>query len=341
MDAFYRGILKVVIFGVNKDELVIGKFSKHKIIHVEFHTKLNIKLEDWMKKLFATFNTDTQMKISSLNNYKVKSQGKGKTSLSGRNRLVNIDFCKSLPRDGLANLKKERQILIYTTKSNEKLFIQYPGKESILKNSKPWDFRPKLIKSDGSYLKDLEFKDIWKALFESFNMISNKDTLLRLLSTEFYRIAFMIDYKRLASNNEYLVRDVYVPTEQTSAYSKQIFHLPLNLYQPKQEIIELISIQIPKILDISWEGFLVYNDLLAFNEDCKYFYIGETTKNGGANYIGPGTGRINTILTHINIIGFLLDETSFSDILQQAGRTRGVAPASTEELKRILGSYLA
>lgn len=279
---------------------------------------------------------------SELINYKVPFQRKGKSALSTQKKIVNIEFCKNLPRDGLEYQVKERQILLYKTKSNEYLFLQYPGKESAnLKNMKPWDFRPKLLKPEGYFLQDLSFSDIWNALYESFNKVESKDKLLRLLATEFYRIAFMLNYKLTNPNQEFLIRDYDTSAGAYSKFRKYGINNDLYLYQPNPEILILLSESIPQIMGVSWEGFLLYNDLLAFNEDCKYFYRSHIIKGSdGYEDLGNGTGRTNTLLTHINIIGFLLDEIKFSDILMRAVRSRGVAPTTTKELKKIMGDFL-
>ena len=275
------------------------------------------------------------------NNFSVPYQKKGKTSESTKKRTTNIEFCKSINRSGLKYNEIEQQLEVYKTAYNETIFIQYPGKESQSTNSKPWDFRPKLLKGDGTYMHDLSFSDIWDALYDSFNHLEDKDFILRALATEFYRIAFMIDYTYYKENFEYSVRDYNNTTNSYTPFKRLFMEKPIYLYKPKAEILNLLDNTFCSILGISWEAFLVYNDLLAYNEDCKYFYHGETnTDKGGLCYISNGVGRINTMLTHISIIGFILGDIKFSDILVKAGRTRGVAPASNKELEKILGKYL-
>ncbi|MDF2557346.1 MAG: hypothetical protein K0R71_1174 [Bacillales bacterium] len=280
--------------------------------------------------------------LDKLYNYKIQLQGRGKTSLATNNRLLNIKFCESITREGLLYKQKERQLLLYTTSQGEKLFIQYPGKETLKKQSKPWDFRPKLLKNNGEYINDLSLGAIWNSIFDSFNNVTNKEKLLRLLATEFYRIAFMIDYITIHKDSKFEIRDININTEEYTQYEIYISTEPILIYQPNHDIVDCLTKEIPMILDISWEAFLAYNDFLAFNEDCKYFYYGENYKEDtdGFTYIAKGIGRINTLLTHINIIGFILGETKFSDILMKASKGGGVAPVSDKELKLILGKYL-
>lgn len=275
------------------------------------------------------------------NTFSVPYQKRGKTSESTKKRITNIEFCESIDRSNLQYNETEQQLLVYTTSSNEQIFIQYPGKESEGSNSKPWDFRPKLLKSDGTYMHDLSFNDIWYTLFDSFNSLEDKDFILRVLATEFYRIAFMIDYTLYSVNYNFIARNFYPLTNSYSETFNLNIPKTIYMYRPRTEVLTLLENKCKNLLGISWEAFLVYNDLLAYNEDCKYFYYGENnTDKDGKAYICNGVGRVNTILTHISIIGFILNDIKFSDILVKASRTRGVAPASNKELDIILGEYL-
>lgn len=69
----------------------------------------------------------------------------------------------SLPRENLSYGITENRILLYETTAGEKLYIQYPGLESSRPGNRkfPLDFRPVLVKADGSYSQDMDFKKIW------------------------------------------------------------------------------------------------------------------------------------------------------------------------------------
>ena len=60
---------------------------------------------------------------------------------------MNIQSFAVLDRRGLGFVSKERRVLLHTTPFGERIFIQYPGKESGRRglDERPWDFRPKLI----------------------------------------------------------------------------------------------------------------------------------------------------------------------------------------------------
>ena len=95
-------------------------------------------------------------------------------------REFNIAQFSELDKKGLKFQDIERKLLLHTTKNGEKVFIQYPGKETISSNSekvRPWDFRPKLQLSNGTYIKDLSFPDIWDDLTD---IHSSDKTLLSI-----------------------------------------------------------------------------------------------------------------------------------------------------------------
>ena len=85
---------------------------------------------------------------------------------SEEKKLFNIETFSHLDTNGLRYGAVERRILMREFPSGEKLYIQYPGKETIRATKpRPWDFRPKLILPNGDWLKDLSFKDIWDDLY--------------------------------------------------------------------------------------------------------------------------------------------------------------------------------
>ena len=88
-------------------------------------------------------------------------------SESRARRLINIKAFSDLDRVSLLFNQTERFLLLAETQQGEKIFIRYPGKESArLSNPMPLDFRPVLLKADGTWLKDLSFGDIWDDITE-------------------------------------------------------------------------------------------------------------------------------------------------------------------------------
>jgi len=255
-------------------------------------------------------------------------------------RITNINFIHNLPRENLAHKINECQLLFDFYKNEyETISIQYPGKES---DTRPWDFRPKLLLADNNYLDDLSFKNIWDCLFEinNNNIINPRDKkcILKLLACEFYRIAFMIDYDFIPPDHNHGIYYLKSSTKENFISEHGIY-----IYKPNYKLINELEVYCPTILGISWESFFIYNDLLALNEDCKYFFNKFKTKNDEEEakaYIKKGTGRINTMLTHIHILSVILGENALTTLLTSFSNGRGVAPLTIERCNNFLSEYM-
>jgi hypothetical protein len=270
---------------------------------------------------------------TALQNTSVKSDSSAK-------RIKNIRWVIELPRRGLAFSRKTRQICIVTTQQREMFFIQYPGKETARNDNvaRPWDFFPRVLKND-RYLPDLSFQDIWEILFEGLNkIIKSEPNWTSVVATLFYRMAFM--------NDHFLSMEPYVTDTRLVTYKSgkemidsnisRKFH-QLYLYRPPEPVVQAISRIVPQWGALSFEGFLLYNDLLAWNEDCKYYY---RNQSDNLDEWIRNTGRINTLLTHVSIIGHISGIIRFSDICIKFARGKGVAPATRDELLKVCGCYV-
>lgn len=257
-------------------------------------------------------------------------------------RISNIQFIYSINRDDLVYGENERQMLFANYIKNEYVSIQYPGKEASpnVRFIRPFDFRPKLRLTDGSYLNDLSFNDIWDCLFDLFES-SNDSELLKLLACEFYRIAFMIDYTCIdTKSGSFDVFNVSCNDEYTYTH---VNTSPMYVYTPNSFIVDRLKEFSPTILGASWESFFMYNDLLALNEDCKYFFNALTKTNDSdfaKKYIRKGTGRSNTMLSHISVLAVMLRELRLTKLLQSFARQRGVAPMTDRDLNAFLEDYM-
>ena len=276
----------------------------------------------------------------------------GKTSPSYNKRVANIEWIDSLGRQGLEYRKKERQILVHSTRLGEKIFLQYPGKESAKykKNGKPridtairpWDFRPRLYLSDNTeHIDDRSFFDIWATIFKVADELTknNKKDVLRVLAVSLYRMAFMQDHVDIESFKS-LERDVSPLLDRRLSISrdKEKTFPRFFKYAPKVDVLDYLTSECPRFDEVSLEAFLYYNDMLAWNEDCKYYYRNfHVTKT--EKWISS-TGRINTLLTHIRILGFILGDVSLSKILSDFSTQRGVSPASKHEISAICKGYI-
>jgi hypothetical protein len=262
-----------------------------------------------------------------------------KNSETFERRKLNTTWVKALPLDGLAYGKAELQLPIVKTLFEETIVIQYPGKESTQskrrkwKNS--WDFRPKLVKLD---VPDLAFKDIWESLYENLRITeydteetrSHKVSIGRLLGTLFYRMAFMLDHD-LTEPTELICNRV--PSDDRNR-TRRITVKKFWRYKPPPRTLEWITKSNLKWASMSLEAFLHYNSILAWNEDVKYSEKDESWTPS------KRTGRINTILTHVRVVGFIIDEVKFSDIVSGLAQQRGVSPATADEILRICTPFV-
>ncbi|MBA7635821.1 hypothetical protein ES703_43425 [subsurface metagenome] len=271
---------------------------------------------------------------TTLQNASARAESSGK-------RLANIKWIVELPRAELAFQKKTKQLLITKTDEGEEMFIQYPGKESTRGEDKrrPWDFFPRMRKGN-RFSADLDFQAIWDILFQALEPLKTESKeLSSILATIFYRMAFMndhvIDTKSLKTRVRYLSYD---NAGQERAVEEKIELVnPWYRYSPNKEIINRISKIVTQWGDMSLEAFLHYNDLLAWNEDCKYFYRKQQARP--SEWIRE-TGRVNTLLTHVSIIGYVSGGIRFSEVCVKFARGKGVAPATRDEIVRICGGYV-
>lgn len=252
-------------------------------------------------------------------------------SLTRQRRQENIDWVRQLDLKGLSYNKTERQVSVMTTGQGERIAIQYPGKESIQGRKKwknDWDFRPKLVKRDNV---DLTFEQIWDPLFDDLRQLSgeNRRQVGSVLATLYYRIAYMVDYSK-SLEDRYPTKTIQVgPSLVEGASSNSIDVGPFWAYRPPSPAVDFVASVVPKWAGMSFEAFLHYNSLLAWNEDMKCL-----AKFDGEWSAGDPRGRINTLLTYIRVIGFIVDEVKPSALLGGFARLRGMSMAEPDEVRR-------
>ena len=239
--------------------------------------------------------------------------------LSNEKKLKNIQAFSSLDREGLSFESTQRRLLIKEFSTGEKLFIQYPGKESARKESpRPWDFRPKVLKSNGEWLEDLTFKNIWDDLFD----LKNRNIDMSKIAVLYFRMAYMLDSVEITKELTYEDIDANEKIVNTGKLTFTWYD-----YNIDESLLNSLNIPSNILRDISFLVYLNCNDLLAQNEDCKYFYRSEEEKQETWNY---KTGRTNTLLTHMAVIAFIEEQISFTEIMDGFQRGRGVAPLSSK-----------
>ncbi len=247
--------------------------------------------------------------------------------LSQRQKFENICSFNGLPREGLVNGKRERRILLYQTRMGERVYMQYPGTESVRTNSRKFelDAKPVLQRVDGTYMEDMDFKKIWDIIDRIGE--GHKDDL-DILATLFLRIAYMINYQH--NDDEFLCETVDMATGETVFRERTRF--VWNSFQIHEDVLDTLNDRFGSLEGMSLEGFLYYNDLLAQNEDCKYSYLkGEQWQ--------LTTGRINNCLSHLTIISHLKGHIGISKLIDSFQRM-GVAPLPQGRFNEACGNLV-
>lgn len=242
-------------------------------------------------------------------------------------KLFNVQSFSELDRTGLAFGEIERRLLMKEFPTGEKLYIQYPGKESArIKSPRPWDFRPRLYLPNGERLKDLSFKDVWDDLY------ALKDASLDMgyLATLFFRIAYMLDTELVTRKLQY--EDIDVRTVEVVNTGE--LELSWYEYAPSAELLSELQVPPEAIRGCSLPAYLAYNDYLAQNEGCKYFYRATYERNEKWD---TNTGRRNTLLTHMSVIAFIEGLLSFTDIVMMFQRGKGVAALPSKYWEAVTG----
>lgn len=261
--------------------------------------------------------------------YTVTTGREGTNAQALEKRKFNIAAFSDLDRTGLQFGLRERCLLLKTTEQGEKIYIQYPGKETLSTSEdkvRPWDFRPKVTYNNGNdRLKDLSFPDIWDDLS---TIHTNDNELLSILASIFFRVAYMVDYEKVSGS--FAFEDIDV--ESGNIVNSGTLDLEYYALVLDAEIYDYINEHLGKIRDVSFEAYLLYNDMLVQNEDCKYFYRDEYIKN--LQWKGK-TGRNSTMLSHLSVIQFIRGEVKFSEIMSRFQRGFGVGPIPTKDIPEL------
>ena len=265
-------------------------------------------------------------------------------------KMSNIKAFLHINRKGLQNGKIEKRLLMYRSLAGESIFIEYPGKESTAayagleeKNIlNPNDFRPELHTADGEILAKLSFIDIIEALVE-YAWLHDKETMQKIAAL-IIKLAYMKGYKYKAlmhPSNLIVVHDKKhreVMGEREEDVIERYF-LPMSIetkeYLSGWDKINLPSRKYQKKVQVSIEGFLYYLDILAQQEDCKYYY---TRRIKGEKSLKVGVGRINNLLTVVNVIDRLLSDRPYGDIVSSIGKY--VRPIDSSKIEYVTGGLI-
>jgi hypothetical protein len=159
-----------------------------------------------------------------------------------------------------------------------------PGKEYFnKKNQNYYDMQPYIIKNNKKHSIDESFGDMWRGLAKLD--ISNLEEKLSVLGAIIFRMAWMCDHV--------------------------IMNDKVRLELPKNSLEYLSDL---KISGVSVQVYLHYLDLIATNEDVKYYNrdiknISDIEKLNKAkrSFVSSAKGRRNTLLTFCHVISVIFD----------------------------------
>ena len=187
-------------------------------------------------------------------------------------RLTDITALQTMIRDAIAansliHQSKEERVQIFETLAGEKIYIQYPGKESLLSGTKksPYDFRPRIRTADGVLLRDLDFAYMWGLIEE---LDHQRHQMLKLLACVFFRLGRMTLHELVEKDYPCEVLD-----KDENVLSTCTRHLKWYEFTMSKDVMESINFNAPLLkIDehtISLEAFLCFFELLLHNEDSK------------------------------------------------------------------------
>lgn len=268
-----------------------------------------------MVKLLTTDELRTALKM----NYGSKETN----AESKEKRKFNIMAFLNLDRDELRYMDRERQLLLYTTQQGEKIYIQYPGKESVENIAMPKDFRPKLQLADGSYMQDASFGFIWD-IIDSIGKAHNHE--LSFVAAIFLQMGYMYDYLKEKAEypvKELQIKDGVVKSEITKG-KETLEWYRLNLSGDVWYTLNdrIGDIEISSKQKITFEAFIKFVDLLFQNEDCKYYYKNVVIR--GKDDYKYGNGRTSSSMANLQILNYFQGYERLSVLLNAFQKSRGV-----------------
>lgn len=230
-----------------------------------------------------------------------------------RSKIANIHAFFSIDRTGLANGGLEHLLLMYRSSAGERIFIEYPGKESTAayaasgpaKIQNPYDLRPELYLQDGTLIAKLSFFDIADSIVRYQEALGEARS--QILAAMLIRLAFMEGFSYvLRAHPRSIVtfpNGIRTVTGPSDAVVLGRYFLSLG-HCLKGELSSWPLIEVPdrerqSMVPITAEGLLYYMDMLSQQEDCKYYH---SARMRGLRRMSIGVGRVNNLLTIANII---------------------------------------
>ena len=239
-----------------------------------------------------------------------------------KKQQTNTKTIYELDRDSLKYDAFERRLLVYSTLLQEKIYIEYPGKESVSSTPMIKDTCPGLSKDETMISLDSSFGDIWDVLDY---LGKNHKAYLPVLAAVLLHMSCMDVYKLKTSHRECYDIEVFQDDRtyrRTTDISATFYELSFS-----KRIWETLNDMFPGICikgqTMSFEAFIKYFDVLLMNEDSKYAYKAISAGKATYDTWKYKHGRVNTIGTCLNVINYLKDSISISSLLNGFQKGRG------------------
>lgn len=251
-----------------------------------------------------------------------------------KKQRVNTKTIYDLERINLRYDSFERRMLVYSTLMNEKIFIEYPGKETARSNPMPKDTCPGFASSEGMVTLDTSFGDVWDVLDY---LGKNHKAYLPIIAAVLIHMSCMDNYKEKTLDRE--CWDVTIEGKDrnySEAYVRKAtfyeINFPKRVWETLNDMFSGICIRGQKM---SFEAFIKYLDVLLMNEDSKYAYEAVSKEESTYDDWKYSKGRLKTIGTCLNVIDYLEDKMTLSALLDKYQKGRGTIGFSTPHFSRI------
>ncbi len=272
------------------------------------------KVEDL---LAGIFNKSDYKKVNVGRKYR-------KQNIVALHRLVTTESEKN----GLLYQQKEERILIHETMLGEKIYIQFPGKESTRENEKKnlVDFRPKVLGVNGEYLPDFTFQKIWLFIEQ---LQDKNEEILPLWALLNFKMSRMAMHDLVPAEREYPMEILTMDNDKIKkCESRRDIHIDWYEFRLPESLRSLLkdyglfefAIKKGQRCKCSIEAILYLLELIAQNEDCKYYYMknGLASDDGNDDLIVAGRrSTFNTMLAFQAAIEGTYPLSSFITSLQQ------------------------
>lgn len=239
-----------------------------------------------------------------------------------KKQRLNTSTIYELDRDGLVHDSFERRMLVYSTLFNERIFIEYPGKEAMASSPMVYDTCPGLANEEQMITLDTSFGDIWNVL--DYLGRSHK-AYMPVLATVLIYMSNMLNYRCVDTVRQCF--DITIDSEEKNYVEIEPIRATFYELNFTKRIWETLNDMFTGInikgQELSFEAFIKYFDVLLMNEDSKYAHKAIQNEETTFDTWNYRNGRTNTIGTCLNVVGYLDEKISMSDLLDKFQKGRG------------------